>query len=185
MAWNINDARNTEKNRRINEDTPSLSNEAKDAREASGELDTGNLVNKNTDLASAILQIERIVGDYTESNQKLSTELKQAVKTAEAAMARVNEVSTFVTDNKNAMQDAILAGTTDAVREASERAKREIKTTAKEAQEHILTLERESRVRTDKLNKATLSNKFFRVLKATLLIVLLIISISYLVQMYL
>lgn len=180
MALDINDVRKTQQ--RSKEVT--LSQEAKEARDASGEMDNGAGVGNTLEITNRLAEIEKIIGNQALEWREVSKELKGVTRDTKKTIAAASDLNAFISGDKAAMQDAVLSGMEKARREASKIAKEEIAATAALAKEHILTLERESRERIDRLQRASAPGMLFNFFKWILLILLLVIAVTYLLRMY-
>lgn len=165
------------------EDQHSLHHEAKDARHASRELDIHADSPSQTDLVAALARLENLIRDYNHQNRQLSEETKSIIAKSEAATENAEKLTTFLNDHKNAMQDVILAGIGDAISEMAQAARKEIEDIVHLTNNHIVSLEQESRRQSTKKLHSIQWNKTYSFLKVVTLFVWLIIGVWKLLQL--
>lgn len=180
MAWDLEEMQGKGK---AKEKPTTLSHDVREARNASRALDDTSSA-ANATIAATLGRIESLVTEQMQAADKTHEKIERAVTKAEEAATKINKVSSFLSNDQYAMQDAIQAGTTEAIKEASEEARKEIEHTAEVAKSHIVALEDEARRRSERLQRASTPSKVFNTLKWVLLILLILIAATYLVRMY-
>lgn len=133
-------------------------------------------------LVQAVDDLKRDIKEYTTAVQQREEKLQTAITKFDESATKIQQLSTFFSSKKFAMQDMIVSGATDAITEIAEEARGIIHEVTKEYEEYLRTLTREAQERTNKAFRIRHLTRVGETGKVALIWVLVIAGVLFLLR---